>query len=103
MPIDIATEKVVSPKEAIPYVPRRRKGKRPALATIYRWMEPGVRGVKLEYLQVGNCRCTSVEALQRFFDRLTRGPDPEAQPAPSSSRQERAAAAAERGGEGISP
>ena len=96
MSIDIATETVISPKGAVPYVPRRRKGKRVALATIYRWMEPGVRGVKLEYLQVGNCRCTSVQALQRFFDRLTEGPDLQAQPTRTVARRQGSAAAAEQ-------
>ena len=31
----------------------------------------GVRGVILEALQVGGRRCTSVEALQRFFKALS--------------------------------
>lgn len=77
-------------------MPRRRKGKRAALATIYRWMQRRVRGEKLEYLQVGNCRCTSVQALQRFFERLTQGPDPQAQPTRTVARRQGAAVAAER-------
>ena len=94
MAIDITKETVISPRDAVSHLPRRRKGKRPALATIYRWMEPGVRGVKLEYLQVGNCRCTSVQALQRFFERLTHASPPASHRSPPS--RQRAAAAAER-------
>ena len=30
----------------------------------------GLRGVRLEYVQVGNTRCTSKEALARFFEQL---------------------------------
>ena len=41
------------------------------VATIHRWASHGVRGVVLETLQVGGTRCTSREALQRFFERLS--------------------------------
>ena len=69
--IDIAKEQVVTLADATAYVPRRRKGKRPAKSTLYRWTENGVNGVRLEFLQCGSTRCTSVEALQRFLERLT--------------------------------
>jgi hypothetical protein len=56
----------------------------------------------LETLQVGGTRCTSAEALQRFFEALTRG----ASPTPvgnastgssrTSSRRQRDSEAAER-------
>lgn len=69
--IDIATEKIVSLTAAAALLPRRRAGKKPNIATLYRWTTVGCRGVKLEYLQIGATRCTSQEALQRFFDALT--------------------------------
>ena len=69
--IDISTEQVVSLTEATTHLPRRRAGKKPNVATLYRWAQNGVRGIRLESLMVGGTRCTSLEALQRFFDALT--------------------------------
>ncbi len=71
--IDIQTEQVVSLTEAAKSkcLPRRRQGKRPHVATLFRWATVGVRGVVLETIQCGGTRCTSLEALQRFFDRCT--------------------------------
>ena len=69
--IDIQRETVVTPAKATIYCPEHRAGVRPNLATIYRWMQHGVGGIKLESIVVGATPCTSVQALQRFFDRLT--------------------------------
>jgi len=52
----------------------RREGKRPNVATLYRWSTTGCRGVKLDTVQVGGTRCTSREALQRFFEALSAQP-----------------------------
>jgi hypothetical protein len=41
-------------------------------ATMYRWADAGVRGVKLEVIRVGGSLCTSREAMQRFCERTTR-------------------------------
>lgn len=71
--LNIHDEEIISFTEATRRLPRRRKDKRPHVATIYRWAQRGCRGVFLETIQVGGTRCTSVEALQRFFDRLSRG------------------------------
>ncbi len=71
MAIDILSESVLSLTEAASSLPRRRKGKRPDVATLYRWSTVGCRGIRLETIQVGGCRCTSKEAMQRFFDALT--------------------------------
>jgi hypothetical protein len=71
MAIDISTETVVSLTEATRRLPRRRGGKRPNVATLYRWAQIGVRGIRLDSIQIGGTRCTSLEALQRFFDALT--------------------------------
>ena len=92
--IDIATENVISFSDTPPHVPRRRGGKRPNLSTIYRWSQNGLKGVRLESIQVGGTKCTSIEALQRFFDRLT---NPEAAAkAPTSKARQRSIADAER-------
>ena len=75
-------------------IPRRRGGSRLAISTVYRWVQVGVRGVKLEYLQIGGMKVTTVAALQRFFERLT-GDKPETPTAKSRQRQ-REIARAER-------
>ena len=68
--IDLSTEALLSFPEACKRLPRRRSGKRPHPATLYRWASDGLRGVMLETIQVGGTLCTSMEALQRFFSRL---------------------------------
>lgn len=71
--IDIHKETVLSLTDAGKHLPRRRAGKRPHVATLYRWAQHGVRGVILETIQVGGTLCTSLEALQRFCERCTSG------------------------------
>jgi Protein of unknown function (DUF1580) len=74
LPITI-DETLLPPAEAAKELPRRRRGRKTHVSTLYRWMTSGCRGVVLESIQVGGTRCTSREALQRFFERLS-GPDP---------------------------
>jgi hypothetical protein len=69
--INIANEEVLTLPDACSHLPRRRKGKHPHPATLYSWARDGYRGVQLETIQVGGSLCTSIEALQRFFDRLS--------------------------------
>ena len=69
--IDISLEETFSLAEATKGLPCRRKGKRPNVATLYRWAQVGCRGVRLETICIGATRCTTMEALQRFFDELT--------------------------------
>ena len=64
--IDIQKEQVVSLTKATHEVP-----KKPHVSTLFRWAQKGVRGIRLETIQIGGTRCTSLEALQRFFDQLT--------------------------------
>jgi hypothetical protein len=71
MAIDISTEHPLPFTQAAAHLPRRRRGRKAAVSTLYRWASAGVRGIRLETLQVGGTLCTSVQALQRFFDRLT--------------------------------
>lgn len=94
MAIDISTEAVATLTEATHHLPRRRKGKRPAVSTLFRWAQKGVRGIRLETLQVGGTKCTSIEALQRFFEALTYIDSPP--PLRSLSQRRRAAEAAQR-------
>ena len=77
MSIDIATEQVVTFREAAKFCPRRREGRKPHVSTFYRWSRMG-----LETIQVGGQLCTSVEAMQRFFNRLTATTQANRPPAP---------------------
>lgn len=70
MSIDPQSETVLSLTDAAreyPW-PRRRGGKLPNVATLYRWSLGGCRGVLLETIQVGGTRCTSLEAIDRFIE-----------------------------------
>lgn len=69
--IDITSESVVSFAEAAASLPRRRGNRSVHVSTIHRWARRGCRGVRLEFIQVGGTMCTSQEALQRFFAKLT--------------------------------
>jgi hypothetical protein len=99
--IDIQTEQVVTPAKATHFCPERRRGVRPNVATIYRWMMQGVRGIKLESIVIGSTRCTSIEKLQSFFDALTAAADAEhsaaiVPPPLTKSRQQQIEAAERR-------
>src|SRR5262245_39946892 len=52
-------------------IPSRRKGRKCHVSTLFRWSSAGCRGVVLESIQIGGSRCTSAQALQRFFERLS--------------------------------
>jgi hypothetical protein len=73
MAIDIQTENLIrlSDVPKLKTLPRRAGDPRLSIATVYRWCQRGVKGVQLEWLKVGGTRCTTVEALQRFFDAAT--------------------------------
>lgn len=70
--IDPNSEALVSLTEAARLLPRRRAGRKVHPSCCYRWTKAGCRGVILESIQIGGTRCTSREALARFFQRLTR-------------------------------
>jgi hypothetical protein len=72
MPIDLTKEKTLPLSDVpnLPCIPRRRKGRKLHKSTVMRWVNPGLRGVRLEVIRVGGALCTSVAALQRFFERL---------------------------------
>jgi hypothetical protein len=69
--IDSTNESLLTLAQAAEELPRRRRGRKTHLSTLYRWATSGCRGVLLETIQVGATRCTSREAMQRFFERLT--------------------------------
>ena len=69
--IDPLNEQIVPLANAAAFCPRRRGGKKTHVSCLYRWTTTGCRGVRLEFLQCGGTRCTSKEALARFFNNLT--------------------------------
>jgi hypothetical protein len=69
--IETSTETLLSLRDAAKRLPGRRQGKRPAVETLYRWTLHGCRGIVLESAQIGGTRCTSIEALDRFFAALS--------------------------------
>jgi len=88
--IDVQTETVISLAEAVRLLPARRAGKKVHLSCLYRWSTVGCRGIVLETIQVGATRCTSHQAMQRFFEALTaqaRRESPAPAP-PSKTRQQ---------------
>ncbi|UCC31055.1 MAG: DUF1580 domain-containing protein [Phycisphaerales bacterium] len=85
--IDLHNETVCSLAEATTHLPKRRAGKRPHVSCLYRWAQNGVRGIKLETIQVGGTLCTSLEALQRFCERLTNPTTQRSRPTRTRTRQ----------------
>jgi hypothetical protein len=69
--IDLSSEQILTFSDARKLLPKRRGGKRPDISTLYRWCQVGLRGVRLEFIKIGGQTCTSIEALQRFFDALS--------------------------------
>lgn len=95
--IDIAREELLTFSQAARKLPKRREGRKPAPSTVHRWAMDGHRGVRLEYVTVGGTRCTSLDALQRFFDRLTElDQSGETAPAPTVTRSKSIKAAERR-------
>ena len=64
--IDVASETLLTLREAAGRIPGRRGGQRIHVSAVYRWAQRGVRGVVLETIPVGGTLYTSVEAIQRF-------------------------------------
>jgi len=69
--IDISQEELITLTEAAKRLPRRRAGRKVNVSTLHRWCTHGCQGVRLAFLKIGGTRCTSIAALQRFFDALT--------------------------------
>jgi len=86
MPIDPNQEELVSLTEAARLLPRRRGGKKAHCSCLYRWSTSGCKDVILETIQIGGTRCTSREALARFFEKLTKTSNPTGHRAASSER-----------------
>lgn len=96
--IDPLTEKVISLADAAKGLPTRRAGKHAHISCVYRWTVSGCKGIKLESIQIGGTRCTSREALSRFFDRLGKatGPNQDQAVVRTPAQRQRAIVQAER-------
>lgn len=69
--IDTTRENLV-PLRCVPgRLPKRPSGKRIHISAIYRWTDSGIRGVVLESIRIGGVTFTSLEAIQRFAERLS--------------------------------
>jgi hypothetical protein len=73
MPINIHAESVVTFPDLVKRILPANGGKRMHIGTPHRWRTQGLRGVRLEAIKVGGRWCTSLQALERFFDVLSRG------------------------------
>jgi hypothetical protein len=69
--IDMQAESLITISQAARLVPPGRQGKPTHVATIHRWINQGVRGVRLDAIRLGGRWLTSREALQRFAQALT--------------------------------
>ena len=90
-------ETMIPLKAAVDWIARRTGGHRPHIATLHRWADRGVRGVRLEVVNIGHVRFTSVEALVRF---MSASPQRSAPTRPSCLDE--ANAPPRRGGDGTS-
>lgn len=91
MRINIETERLLTIAEAARSLPGR-----PHIASVWRWVNRGIQGQRLESIKVGGKRFTSAEAIARFIDRTTAAADGEPVPTRTTRERERAIAAAER-------
>ena len=71
----ILNEELLPLSKAAKRLPRVRGSKPPHPNTLMRWVTSGLQAksgqrIKLESIKVGGTRCTSIEAMERFFSRL---------------------------------
>jgi hypothetical protein len=69
--ISVADEQLMTLAQLAKRLPQRRNSRPVHPSTLHRWRHPGIRGIRLECIRIGAAWHSSVEALQRFCDRLT--------------------------------
>jgi hypothetical protein len=69
--IDPNAEELITLCQAAHLIPSSRNGKKTAISTLFRWASKGVKGIRLETLQVGGAQRTSKQALTRFYQALS--------------------------------
>jgi hypothetical protein len=87
----IDSEEPIPIKDSPKYIPGR-----PNLATIYRWFQRGVRGVKLQTIVCGGRRFVTRSALDQFMADTTAAASGQESPVRSPAARERAVQRAER-------
>lgn len=93
--IDTQAETLLSLSHAARSIPGR-SGCGVHVATVWRWVKRGVRGVRLETILIGGIRHTSQEALQRFFEATTAAASGGVPSVRTTSQRQKAVEAAER-------
>ena len=83
--IDVNAEHVVTLSQLAKRLPCRRSERPVHPATIHRWRNPGVRGVRLDCVRIGGIWHTSLEAYQRWVERLTAA-EPHSDTTPASAQ-----------------
>lgn len=78
MPIDIASESLLTFSQLASRLPPRRCGRAVHVSTVHRWRSHGIRGVRLEAVRIGGGWVTTLESFTRFCRELTLADDPEA-------------------------
>ena len=87
MAVNLLDETTLTLLDAAKALPPLWNGKRVHVATLYRWMTYGVRGVRLESQYVGRTRVTSLEAIRRFSERVTAAGRPADAASPEAARR----------------
>jgi hypothetical protein len=88
-------EKLVTLKQATAYFPGR-SGDGASVASTWRWILKGLRGVKLESTKILGTRYTSVEAIDRFIAATSVDSGPQQEAPRTQRRRQRDIAAAAR-------
>jgi hypothetical protein len=65
-----ALDELIPLRELAAQLPRRRGGKKTNVATLYRWTNSGIRGVRLRYAQCGSVRCSTIAWVHKYFAAL---------------------------------
>lgn len=71
--IDVEREKLIPLAEVPALLPPGRSGRRVHVSAVFRWVQKGLKGIRLEAVQLAGRRVTSREALSRFFQALSAG------------------------------
>jgi hypothetical protein len=77
--IDLTVEIPLTLREASRLPQLRKNGRRPHIASVYRWVTSGCRGVVLESAVVGGSRVTTSESIDRWIAALTAETKPHSQ------------------------
>jgi hypothetical protein len=90
----VFAEELLTLSEASKRLPKLKAGKPPHVSTLHRWVLRGCRSqddmvVRLETVKIGGTTCTSLEALQRFFDRLSGDTTVVTPPTPTMRKRQR--------------